>query len=153
MIPLDQSPTKEVRTAPAENQPMQDSYGPSGSKTGKTPLSLHGRTVSFILSPNPKVISHSENRGDSYGIDFAFAARADDVTRTILLVAKKRAAAMNTFLLVRLSRIKRRVRSSRIARDSSFVGQALVVIRPIPIAAPFPNVAGHIVKPIAIRRK
>ena len=41
------------------------------------------------------------------GVDFAFAARADDVARTILLIAKKRAAAMDAFLLVRLSWIKR----------------------------------------------
>jgi hypothetical protein len=33
MIPLDQSPTKEVRTAPAESQPMQDSCGPTEGKT------------------------------------------------------------------------------------------------------------------------
>ena len=39
-------------------------------------------------------------------IDFAFAAGADDVARAILLVAKKRSAAMDAFLLVRLSRIK-----------------------------------------------
>ena len=40
------------------------------------------------------------------GVDFAFAARADDVARTILIVAKKRAAAMDALLLVRLGRIE-----------------------------------------------
>jgi hypothetical protein len=40
------------------------------------------------------------------GIDFAFAARADDVTRTVLIVAKKRTAAVHAFLLVRLGRIE-----------------------------------------------
>ena len=39
------------------------------------------------------------------GVDFAFAARADDVTRTILIVAKKRASAMDALFLVRLGRI------------------------------------------------
>jgi len=40
------------------------------------------------------------------GVDFAFAAGTDDVARAIVFIAKKRAAAMNAFLLVRLSRIK-----------------------------------------------
>jgi hypothetical protein len=39
------------------------------------------------------------------GVDFAFAARADDVTRTILVVAKKRTAAMDARFLVRLGRL------------------------------------------------
>ena len=34
-------------------------------------------------------------------VDFAFAACADDVTRTILIVAKKRAAAVDALFLVR----------------------------------------------------
>src|SRR5437762_12217540 len=74
-------------------------------------------------------------------VDFAFAACADDVARAILLVAKKRATAMDALLLVRLSRIKWRVRPLRVARHSAFVRQRLVVIRAIPIAAPFPNVS------------
>jgi hypothetical protein len=41
------------------------------------------------------------------GVDFAFAARADDVTRTVLIVAKKRAAAMHALFLVRLGGIER----------------------------------------------
>src|SRR5438874_13188424 len=86
-------------------------------------------------------------------VEFAFAACADDVPRTILLVAKKRAAPMDALLLVRLSRIKSRIRPLWIARDSAFVGERLVVIRAIPIAAPFPNVAGHVVKPITITWK
>jgi hypothetical protein len=40
------------------------------------------------------------------GIDFAFAARADDVARAILVVAKKRATAMDALLLVRLGWIE-----------------------------------------------
>jgi hypothetical protein len=40
------------------------------------------------------------------GIDFAFAVRADDVTRTVLVVAKKRAAAMDALFLVRLGGIE-----------------------------------------------
>ena len=36
------------------------------------------------------------------GIDFAFATRADDVTRAVLVVAKKQAAAVHALFLVRL---------------------------------------------------
>src|SRR5437773_2758231 len=86
-------------------------------------------------------------------VDFAFAACPDDVARAILLIAKKRATAMDPLLLVRLSRIKWRVRPLRVARYSAFVHQRLVVIRAIPIAAPFPYVAGHVVKTVAIWRK
>src|ERR1700756_2934576 len=87
------------------------------------------------------------------GIYFAFAARADDVARTILLIAKKRPTAMDSLLLVRLSRIQWRIRPLRIARDASFVCERFIVISPIPVAAPFPNVSGHVVKAVAIRRK
>ena len=40
------------------------------------------------------------------GVDFAFAARADDVTRAVLVVAQKRASAMDALFLVRLGWIK-----------------------------------------------
>ena len=40
------------------------------------------------------------------GIDFTFAARANDVARTILVVAKKRATPVHTLFLVRLGRIE-----------------------------------------------
>src|SRR5215831_8287002 len=87
------------------------------------------------------------------GIDFALTARPHKVAGTKLLIAKKRAAAMDPLLLIRLSRIKWRVRSLRIARDSAFVGQRRVIVRAVPIAAPFPHVSGHIVKTVAIWRK
>src|SRR5215471_7708538 len=86
-------------------------------------------------------------------IRFAFAASADDVAGTILLIAKKRSAAMDPLLLVRLSRIKWRIRPLRVTRYSAFICQRLVVIRAIPIAAPFPNVAGHVVQAVTIWRK
>src|SRR6478672_7398251 len=77
-------------------------------------------------------------------VHFAFAARADDVPRAILLIAKKRAAAMDSLLLVRLSGIQWRLGPLRIARHSAFVYERFIVIRPIPVAAPFPNVSGHV---------
>src|SRR5947208_16736395 len=86
-------------------------------------------------------------------VHFAFAACADNVARTILLIAKKRAAAMDALFLVRFSWIKWQVWPLRVARNSAFVGNRLIVIWPIPIAAPFPNVSGHVVKPIAVRWK
>src|ERR1043166_4190933 len=86
-------------------------------------------------------------------IDFTFAARADDIAGTISLVAKKRAAPMNALLLVGLGWIQCRIRPLRVAHDSAFGGERLVVTRTIPIATPFPNVAGHIVETIAVRRK
>src|SRR5437764_5441625 len=86
-------------------------------------------------------------------VDFPFAAGTDDIAGTILLVAKERTAAMNAFLLVGLRGIVWRVRSLRIVRNSTFVCEHLVIIRPIPIGAPFPNVAGHVVKAVTIWRK
>src|SRR5438105_12555072 len=86
-------------------------------------------------------------------VDFAFAACADDVAGTILPIAKKRAPPMDALLLVRLSRIKSRIRPWWVLRDSACAGERLVVVRAIPIAAPFPRVAGHVVEPIAIGRK
>jgi len=40
------------------------------------------------------------------GVDFPFAERAKDVTRAILIVAEKRAAAVHALFLVRLGRIE-----------------------------------------------
>src|ERR1700749_2562977 len=83
-------------------------------------------------------------------VHFAFAAGADDIARTILFIAEKRATTMDALLLVRLRGIKRRIWPLRVARQSAFVCERLVIIRPIPVAAPFPNIASHIVKPVAI---
>src|SRR5439155_1263351 len=87
------------------------------------------------------------------GVDLAFAARADNVARAVLVVAKKRAAAMHALLLVRLSWIKWRIGTLRIVRYAPFVRQRLVIIGAIPIAAPFPDVARHVVKAVTVRRK
>src|SRR5689334_3204047 len=84
------------------------------------------------------------------GVDFAFTAGADDIARTILLVAKKRSAAMHPFLLVRLRGVERRLRSLWVSRDPAFVHKCLVIIGTIPIAAPFPHVSSHVVQAIAV---
>lgn len=39
-------------------------------------------------------------------VDIALAARANDVARTVLIVAQERAAAMHAFLFIRLGRIE-----------------------------------------------
>src|SRR5437588_3239567 len=80
------------------------------------------------------------------GVDFAFAACPDDVTRVVLIVAKKRAATMHPFFLVRFGWIERRSGSLRIARDAARVSERLGIIGPIPIAAPFPDLAGYVVE-------
>src|SRR5215469_1269667 len=83
-------------------------------------------------------------------VNLTFAACADDVAGTILLIAKKRAAAMNAFLFVRLRRIGRRIWSLWITRDSAFVCKRLVIVRAIPVTAPFPHVAGHVINTVPI---
>src|SRR5437016_13509482 len=60
---------------------------------------------------------------------------------------------MHALLLVRLSWIKWRIGASRIVRYAPFVRQRLVIIGAIPIAAPFPDVAGHVVKAVPVRWK
>jgi hypothetical protein len=57
------------------------------------------------------------------GVDFAFVARTDDLARTILVVLKKRDAAVDALFLVSLGRIERSIRPSGIARDLSVVGR------------------------------
>ena len=84
------------------------------------------------------------------GVDLPFAARADDVTRAVLVVAKKRAAAMHAFFLVRLGRIEWRIRTLGIVCDAAFVGQRLVVIRAIPITTPLPHITGHVVETVTV---
>jgi len=52
------------------------------------------------------------------GVDFAFAANANDVARAMLIVAKKRIDAMHALFLVRLGWIERRIGSARIRGDA-----------------------------------
>src|SRR4030095_7816254 len=87
------------------------------------------------------------------GIDLSLAARADDVARTILVVAKKRAAALDPLFFRRLRWIERGVGPFGISRYAAGFGQIRVVVRPVPIAAPLPDVARHVVEAISVRRK
>ena len=42
-------------------------------------------------------------------------------------------------------------RTLRISRDAAGFGQLLKIIGPIPVAAPLPDVAGHVVEAVGIR--
>ena len=86
-------------------------------------------------------------------IHLTFAAGPNDVARAILVVAEKRSVAMHPLFLIMLRRIERRIRVLRIVRDAPFIGQRLVVVMAIPIAALFPDVSRHVVKTETIWRK
>ncbi len=83
----------------------------------------------------------------------AFAAPTRHVTRTILICAQERAAAMDLFRQARLRGIKALPRPCGIYRGRSTVRQRLVVVRPIPIRRPLPNVTGHVIESIPIGRE
>ena len=84
------------------------------------------------------------------GSDLTFPTRADHVTSAILVRAKERAATMHTFLLRRFGRIKRRFRTLRISDYLTGFGDLRVVIGPIPIAAPLPDVTGHVIEAVGV---
>jgi hypothetical protein len=66
-------------------------------------LFVHGQSIlCYVLGGAPRSFHASEAEVIGTGVDLAFAARADDVTRTVLVVAKKRPASMHALLLVRL---------------------------------------------------
>ena len=90
------------------------------------------------------------------GRDFALAPRSDHVARAILLGAKERAAAMHPLLFARLGGVEAARGPMRVANETAFLsrGRALgVTVRPVPVGAPFPDVAGHVEKAIAVRRE
>src|SRR5262245_552744 len=60
---------------------------------------------------------------------------------------------MDPLLLGWLNGIKRRVRSFRVADYAATADELRVVVGPIPIAAPFPNVAADVVKSVGVRRE
>src|SRR5436190_9941277 len=60
---------------------------------------------------------------------------------------------MDALFFARLRRIKRRIGALRIVGYAAFVRQRLVVVRAIPIAAPFPDIARHVVETVTIGRE
>src|SRR5438094_9495815 len=83
-------------------------------------------------------------------VDFAFATRAHDVARAILIGAEEGAAAMNFLLLARFGWIVGRGWTLRVARDASHCGESRVIVRTIPVAGPLPDVAGHVIEAVAV---
>src|ERR1041385_5173607 len=84
--------------------------------------------------------------------DLAFSPRTHHVTGTRLGCAKERAAPLNLLRLIRFGRIERRVGTPRILNGPPRGRELLIIIRPVPIAGPLPDVAGHIEKAVAVGR-
>src|SRR4051812_31067965 len=85
--------------------------------------------------------------------DFPFAAGADDVARAVLIGAEERAATVDPFGLIRFGGVEGRPRPFGIAGHFARFGERVVVVGPIPIAAPLPDVARHVEEPVAVRGK
>src|SRR5271166_6182693 len=86
-------------------------------------------------------------------IDLTFAARAHHIAGAILVGAKKRTAFLNALFLCRLGWIEWHFRALRVARDVADLGKLFEIIGAIPVAAPLPDVAGHVVEAVAISRE
>ena len=84
------------------------------------------------------------------GTGFAFPARSNDIARAILIRAKVGAAAVDLLGLVGLRWIVRTIGTTRVSRNAAGRSKLLVVIGPIPIACPLPDVACHVVKAVAV---
>src|SRR5262245_40246452 len=79
----------------------------------------------------------------------ALAARADHVARAVLLGAEKRAAAVHALGHSGLGWIGRRVRAARILRNAR-ARELRVVVRPVPVARPLPDVAGDVEESVVV---
>lgn len=85
------------------------------------------------------------------GAAFAFAARAHDITRAILIGAQERSAAMHFLGFVGFRWIIGSFRPMRVSRDAPDGSELLVVVGPIPVAGPLPDVCCHVIQAIRIR--
>jgi hypothetical protein len=86
-------------------------------------------------------------------IDLALATRAHHVAGAILVGAKKRTAFLNALFLCRLGWIEWHFRALRVSRDVACRGKLFEIIGAIPVAAPLPDVASHVVEAVAVRRE
>src|SRR5262245_22919684 len=84
---------------------------------------------------------------------FALATSSHHIAGAILIRAKKGATAMHAFLLVRFGGVEGRVRTGWIADKMARLSQSRVIVRAIPIVAPFPDIPGHVVETITVRGK
>src|SRR4029077_13908428 len=86
-------------------------------------------------------------------IGLALPAAACDVARAILIGAEERAASVHFLFYTGLAGIETVRRPLRIARERSLRNQRLIVVVAIPVAGPFPHVAGHVVESVGVRRE
>lgn len=78
--------------------------------------------------------------------DFAFASRADHVSSAVSIAAQERSTSVDPFLLVGFHGIKTIRWALGVPSDLAAGVESRVVIVSVPIAAPFPHVATHVVK-------
>src|SRR5580765_2760797 len=86
-------------------------------------------------------------------IGLTLPATARDVACAILVGAEKRAASVHLLFHAGLAGIETVRRPLRIARERSLRNQRLIVVVAVPVARPFPHVAGHVVEPVGIWRE
>src|SRR5262249_43549040 len=78
-------------------------------------------------------------------VDFAFATGPDNKTAAVLTGERKGAPALASLMFVGLGRVEGCLGTARVVRHATGLGQLLIVIRAIPVAAPSPNIARHVV--------
>src|SRR5262245_14371664 len=83
-------------------------------------------------------------------IRLPFTSSPNHISRAILVGAKKRSAAVHSLRFARLTRIERRIWSARLPRDPIGVGKKLIVVGPVPVRTPFPNIASNVVQAVAV---
>src|SRR5580765_1060846 len=83
------------------------------------------------------------------GADLALAASAHHIARAVLIAAEEGPAAHDLLRRRRLLRIERRLGAARIACDATRCERSIVV-RPVPVADPLPDIARHVVEPVSV---
>src|SRR5262245_5876125 len=87
------------------------------------------------------------------GTNLPFAAGANHVAGTVLVGAKKRSSAVDALLFSGFGGIVRGVGPRGIARHAAGRVEPGVSVDAIPVAAPFPDIAGHVVETVGVRGK
>src|SRR5262245_8085928 len=81
-------------------------------------------------------------------IGCALAPRAGDITSAVEIAAQERPTALDSFWSLRLERVVARLRPLGIP-----FGAVAIVLRPIPVGAPLPDVPHHVDEPEAVGRE
>src|SRR4029079_5458336 len=81
--------------------------------------------------------------------DLAFAASAHHVARAILIGAEEGPATHHALGLRRFRWIERRLVTAWTRRDATRCERS-VVVGPVPVADPLPDIARHVVEPVAV---